>query len=130
MPRRSVLLAALSAVVVAAAAGAVFALAQPSTASPALSDDATPATSDTVLPGSDVADGPGSLPKADASPGQGPGVAEGEPDPNGVETVGEREPAYDCRDIDGETICDTFDERDEGPGTTGEPDQPVSSDAS
>jgi hypothetical protein len=27
------------------------------------------------------------------------------------------EPGYDCREIEGREICDTFDEADEGPGT-------------
>lgn len=130
MSRRLALLAALSAVIVAAAAGAVFALIQSPPASPALSDDATPGTSDTVLRGSGVDDGPAGLPKATDLQNQEPGVAEGAPDQDSVEPAGEPEPAYDCRDLDGETVCDTFDERDEGPGTTSDPDQPVSSDAS
>ena len=57
----------------------------------------------------------GSTPSADADP-----VAE---KPVGVDDVATDEPVFDCREVDGEEVCDTFDEGDEGPGTYDDSDE-------
>lgn len=50
-------------------------------------------------------------------------ATEPEPEPAagtvGTPAEGADGPVYDCREIDGSQVCDTFGESDEGPGTTG-----------
>ena len=59
----------------------------------------------------------------DSVTGEDDGPAESEPIPpgeirdNDADVGDSDEPVYDCREVNGEEVCDTFGESDEGPGT-------------
>ena len=73
-------------------------------------------TAGTALALPDEADVPDPAPAPATEPEPEPEPAAGTV---GTPAEGADGAVYDCREIDGREVCDTFGESDEGPGTTG-----------
>ncbi|MFA9429861.1 hypothetical protein [Egicoccus sp. AB-alg2] len=110
MRSRSLLLGSLTAVTVVATTA--VALAGTSAGADPVVEPASAKTT-VVAPTDEVAEpsegpGTGTPPARDDAEYEGPGT----------DVPPQRVARYDCRELDGTEVCDTFDEVDEGPGTT------------